>query len=447
MPVLRVIIVLALMALFETAAFAADAVVSFPELWSQVLTHSPTLKAAASELEAATTAAARGGRHWFPYLYLEGRAFKTNDPGVSLFSTLSQRQMVPTDFSPDRLNHPDEPVYEKFTLGANLPIFEGGARVAGHAAAERMRESKDLGAKASKVGVYSESARLYGSLLSEQKSASDLAALADVLDQVIGRYRIGAKDNPVGYSGLLGLKGVRNRVAGALLESRAKSNAAREALANMAVSLPPGWRTSDTSPAAFVEKYLAVTPLQSSTPKSFRTQAFERMAQGAEQSARAERAKFLPRIGFFAEGNLNHGDRDSATSYVGGAYLQWDLFVAPNFGAVHQAESLSAAAWAHAEEAVLHERTETQGSLEAAEALEKNLKILAGSSVLLDEQTQVAKRLFLSGAMNALQLAEVLNRRVDLIAALENAEAQYLGVRATLANNLNYPVPGVESGE
>jgi hypothetical protein len=51
---------------------------------------------------------------------------------------------------------------------------------------------------------------------------------------------------------------------------------------------------------------------------------------------------------------------------------------------------------------------------------------------LLKEQTVNAMKLFRSGMLSALQLAEVINRRVDLIENKNKAETQYLEVYSRL---------------
>ncbi len=408
--------------------------VSFSEVWRKVEAGSPSRKAAEQELETARVAAERSGRHWFPMLYLDGRVYNTNDPGLSLFSTLAQRQMAPTDFSPDRLNHPDGLTYGKATVGMGWSLFEGGLRVSQRSAAEKMKAAREMQVGATRVQIYAEAARVYGTVAAEEQKRRELESLDEALDQVITRYRIGAKENPVGYSGLLGLRSVKNRVSGAIAENSAKTGALRDALDKMATGLPDGWQPEMESVEAYARRYLAVKEVPRAG-SSYQVESYALMAEAAREARGAELAKFLPRVGLFAEGNLNRGNRDTATSYVAGGYLQWDLFVAPNIGAVKQAESAAAAAEARADEARLHESIQSEGSRQAALALETNLKVLQDSSALLSEQTDVAKKLFLNGSMNALQLAEVLNRRLDLIVSFAQAKAEYLAMRATLVKN------------
>jgi hypothetical protein len=62
----------------------------------------------------------------------------------------------------------------------------------------------------------------------------------------------------------------------------------------------------------------------------------------------------------------------------------------------------------------------------------KNLDLLFDSNNLLNEQSKNSMKLFKSGLLNALQLAEVINRRIDVIEQKNNAELQYLDVRSRL---------------
>jgi hypothetical protein len=66
--------------------------------------------------------------------------------------------------------------------------------------------------------------------------------------------------------------------------------------------------------------------------------------------------------------------------------------------------------------------------LDSKSTLEKSLVLIEDSDKILKEQTSNAMRLFRSGMLNALQLAEVINRRVDLIENKYKIESQYLDV-------------------
>lgn len=108
----------------------------------------------------------------------------------------------------------------------------------------------------------------------------------------------------------------------------------------------------------------------------------------------------------------------------------WDLFNPDSYGRLAEARAQAIAQSSKLlagkqEEKIM--RNELQSS---KIALERTLQILDDSEKLLREQTAQSMRLFRSGMLNALQLSEVINRRVDLIDNKLKAELQYLDVRS-----------------
>jgi hypothetical protein len=61
---------------------------------------------------------------------LSGQSFISNDPGTALFGKLSQREIKNSDFMADSLNHPATSLYTKTAVGVNVPLYEGGQKVA-----------------------------------------------------------------------------------------------------------------------------------------------------------------------------------------------------------------------------------------------------------------------------------------------------------------------------
>ncbi|MGK5087310.1 TolC family protein [Bdellovibrionota bacterium FG-2] len=431
-------VVLSLLPLVALASAPPE--LSFSDVWSHIAGQTPSEKAVASELEASLIAAARSQRHWFPVLYLDAKGYDTNDPGAALFSKLSQRQISPSDFSPDLMNHPGAQLTEKLTLGLNLPLYEGGVRKAHAQIDQTLVQAKGLEEQATKQKMYLETARIFQSLTIEARALKNLSQLEKVLIEILARYRLGSKANPVGYSGLLGLQSLRNKIAGLMLQKQAKMATYYGALRKMSQdasnALPEKWEPQDEDVIEFSRNHLnPMAATEMKNPGSLRLQSMETAALASDQAIAIEKAKFLPRFGLFAESSLNHGSRDTAVSHTGGAYLQWDLFSASNFGAVHQAQAASAATHSRVQEAKIQEEIQTLGSKEASGALEKGLKLLTDSARLLEEQTEVARKLFKGGAMNALQFSEVLNRRADLLSAIDQTETQYLNAQITLSES------------
>ncbi len=436
-------IFLSVFAFLNSSDSLAQSELSFSEVWARVEGNTPSEKAVKNELDAAVTGAARASRHWFPVLYLDAKGYASNDPGAALFSKLSQREISAADFSPTLLNQPDAQLSERVALGVNFPLFEGGMRVAQTQIAQIQVQAKELEEKATKNAIYLEVARAYQSIAIQERATKGLHELDKLLSDVLSRYHLGSKSNPVGYSGLLGLQGLKNKIMGSHAEKRAKISAYYGAITSMASGLPEKWTPRDSELISFSQKYFTSVSGDSRAGDaptaarlgSLKFQSMEVASQASDRMVTLEKARFLPRVGLFAESALNHGDRGTGVSHTAGAYLQFNLFSASDYGAVHQAQSSSLAAHDRIDEAKLHETIEVLANREATKALEEGLRLLGDSSRLLAEQTEVAKKLFNSGAMNALQFAEVLNRRTDLLSALENAEIEYLNAQVVLSDH------------
>ena len=397
----------------------SDLQYSFADVWKSVREHAPEIKGANHELESAHIFETRASRHWYPRIFAEGRAFSTNDPALTFMSQLGQRQINVSDFVPQALNQPGSNFFEHGTVGIDFPIYEGGSKTAAAEASSLMTKAKALEAESTEVMQYVELANNYSTILSLQKQRQGLQALAQDVDATLSRYKIGTKSNPVGYSGLLGLKSLRNRVQGLLLENSSKISSSREQIRIVAEDLPENWIPRSESVIEFIKTNLS--PGKIDEPPT-QVRASRLAADALEKAKLAERAKFLPKVGVFGTEDLYAGDRGSTTSYTAGAYLQWDLFSAGNYGAVDQAAHTAAAAQARADGLGEHALIERVSARAEAVALEQNLSILEDSAKLLEEQTVVARNLFQNGSINALQFIEVLSRRVDLIVSRTDAE-------------------------
>jgi hypothetical protein len=151
-----------------------------------------------------------------------------------------------------------------------------------------------------------------------------------------------------------------------------------------------------------------------------------------EDAKEMEKARFLPRVGLFAQNNIYSGDRNTANAQAYGLYIMWDIFNSDSFGRVGEANAKSMAALAKLQAGKQEEKIMLQQLMETKTTLEKSLILLEGTDTLLKEQTQNAMKLFRSGMLSALQLAEVINRRVDLLEKKNIVEAQYLDVYSRL---------------
>ncbi len=400
---------------------------AFQDIWGRIQEQSAAVQAAGKEADAAALAAKRAGRHWYPKLVLDTRAYSTNDPALTFFSLLGERRAGAADFASDQLNHPGSSFFEKGSLVLDLPLYEGGQKEALADSAGLAAAAKATARDATLQGELAQTARDYSLILSTRSEARGLSELAGRVDALLLRYELGSKSNPVGYAGALGLKSLRARIAGLLERNRAAEQGLSEALSVRAGMDPTAWEPENVPFAEVLNQ--ALPDAAGGSPSSLYARALLEGSQAAERAGDAEGARFLPKAGVFVQGDLTNGGRATGTSYATGAYLQWQLFDAPSYGAREQAGLEAGALRLRAEQQAQADRisrTQAQGTLRALEA---NLKLLGESLDLSDEQIRTSETLFRNGSINALQLAEVLSRRVDLLLARSEAEGQMVEMR------------------
>lgn len=410
--------------------------VSFTKVWNSISQTSPGLKAAELQSQAAMEAKDRAGRHWLPRLYLDARSYQTNAPGQSFFGLLEQRSLRQSDFNPDSINNPDSEVFTRGSLGVDLPLYEGGMKSAQSSLQNHLSQSQDHEAASVKVEQYSEVAKAYGSLGLLEQQKQKLLNLKQIIDRLLKSYQIGVKSNPVGYSGLLGLKSLSNRVQGLLAQYEAQSQAYYVALKEMGFTAA-NWSPQAEETIVFVDKYLA----SQSADSSFQVESLKEKSLVAQEASKMEKARFLPRVGAFAESYIFNGSRDTANGYTAGVYLQWSLFNPSDYGTHKEAQIKSLAAQKYTEAMEQKERAEKLSLDQAIQALKSNIRLLEDSQKILVEQSQVAESLFKNGSINALQFVEVLNRRVDLVTSQSEAGLSLLQTSSQKVLKTRFELP------
>ena len=395
--------------------------------------HSLAVKAASESVSAAQIEKERSGKHWLPTVYLTGQSFVTNDPGAALFGKLSERSILNSDFMADSLNHPASSLYTKAAIGLNLPLYEGGQKVAVEKAMEAMNEAKIKEANAiqSEFGTEVVKNYLVAMVLSDEKA--NLEKIKKTIDSIISRYQIGNKQNQLGYSGLLGLKSLKNKLAALIDENQARSSATEKALTELSGSKVNFTFSNDQNLSTILKDYLSFSEKEYSP--SSKVQSFFQNAKSAKEIIEAEKSRNLPRIGIFGEGYAFNGDRALGKGYSTGLYLNWNLFSGNDYGASSEAIHKSKAAEYFAEASLQKEKMEYEGLKDALDATNRSLQLLNESEIFLDEQTKITSDLFKNGLINALQYVEVLSRRVDLIKSKSMAKNQLVELHSQLSKN------------
>ena len=395
--------------------------------------HSLAVKAASESVSAAQIEKERSGKHWLPTVYLTGQSFVTNDPGAALFGKLSERSILNSDFMADSLNHPASSLYTKAAIGLNLPLYEGGQKVAVEKAMDAMNEAKIKEANAIQSEFGTEVVKNYfvAMVLSDEKA--NLEKIKKTIDNIISRYQIGNKQNQLGYSGLLGLKSLKNKLAALLDENQARSSATEKALTELSGSKVNFTFSNDQNLSTILKDYLSFSEKEYSP--SSKVQSFFQNAKSAKEIIEAEKSRNLPRVGVFGEGYAFNGDRALGKGYSTGLYLNWNLFSGNDYGASSEAIHKSKAAEYFAEASLQKEKMEYEGLKDALDATNRSLQLLSESEVFLDEQTKITSDLFKNGLINALQYVEVLSRRVDLIKSKSMAKNQLIELHSQLSKN------------
>ena len=217
-----------------------------------------------------------------------------------------------------------------------------------------------------------------------------------------------------------------NRIEGISQEIRSREASSLGEIRSLAKGLPDEWFPKKQRAIHFLNE---IFPLATSLPAS--VEAAQQAADSLAVAKGAEKARYLPRVGLFGQADLYFGGRANATSSTVGAYVQWNILDASSWGATQQAESVAASAQSRADALKLAMVTGERTARASVEAIQMSLLLLDDSAVLLEEQTQTARNLFREGSINALQLVEVFNRRVDLVLSRSEAERSLIQAKTS----------------
>lgn len=424
---------------FQALAFAWGAQaeeVPLNKVWREISQSSPALKAVELQSEAATEAEARAGRHWLPKVYLDAKSYQTDAPGQSFFGLLEQRSLRQSDFNPDTINNPGSETFTRGALGLALPLYEGGIKSSQYSLQTHLSQSAVNESQSARAEQYTQVAKIYGSVGLIAQQRQKLLSLKQVIDRLLKNYQLGVKSNPVGYSGLLGLKSLANRIQGLLDSYEAQSRAGYVVLKDMGYP-DSNWKPQFDETISFVENYLNN---QNQEP-SFQVESMKAKGLVAQEASEMQKASFLPQFGAFAESYFFSGSRDTTHGYTAGLYLQWSLFNPADYGAHKEARLRSLAAQRYAEAIEQKEKAENSSLQKIVESIKSNIRLLEDSQKILVEQSKVTESLFKNGSINALQFVEVLNRRVDLIVTQTEANQGLLDVSVQKVLKARFVLP------
>ncbi|MCZ8157940.1 MAG: TolC family protein, partial [Leptospira sp.] len=312
-------------------------------------------------------------------------------------------------------------------LGIDLAVYEGGASKA----MSKIQEKRSLGLKFEKEAIrdreYANSAVFYRGLQSLLEYKLRLEQISKTETRFQSGYQLANKSNPVGYSGYLALKSLKNRLVSMDKETDVLLSDFKQNLSVLSGIEVQEIVSKDEELFSFVERYLPKTGEQS---YSNLTKALGVYTEGETLKSDVEMTKFLPRVGVYSEANAYSGSRSTQAAYNAGFYVQMNLYNPKDMGSVEEANLQADAMRKKLEEAKNKEDAIYKNLSNQEIALKESYLLMKESLKNQEEQVIYMQRLFQSGAVNAIQFAEVLNRSADIARNLLDVEMNYLKVRS-----------------
>ncbi|NUM58334.1 MAG: TolC family protein [Bdellovibrionaceae bacterium] len=402
--------------LFLQISTAKENTFNFNEVWKKIFDNSSLIQASSLEVEASNLEKDRASRHWLPKVYLDIKTYKTNDPGMSFFGLLEQKALKNDDFNSQSINNPSASHFSRGSLGLDLALYEGNFKTTYSSMMTLQSQLKQTEKKQKTISLYSEVLKAYTQLGIFFLQDIKLAKLSKQIDTLLNSYQLGQKSNPIGYSGLLGLKSLSLKIKGLNVNNKTQIEALKVSLYEIGFK-EKNWKPNFDQLLPFLDKLdsLLINNPQSEASDSFTLQTMNIKKQMSETQSSLEKSRFLPRVGIFAETYTFLGDRDSASGYNTGIYLQWNLFRPEDYGVVKESRLKTLTAEKYYQTLKEQDQAEIKSKNLMITSLKENLELLNQSESLIEEQTRVSENLFKNGSINILQLLELLNRKIDLI--------------------------------
>ena len=413
---------LGIITLFITSS--AFAQMSFEDVWKNIEEKSQNLKSHEAQIELTKLEKERANRHWLPNVKMGASIFNTNDPGGVFFNNLGQGAIAQADFNPDTLNNPDTEQFSYGQITVELPLYEGGMRAGASKLREQMYKATQTEYVYHKNTEYTQSLSDYVTIARINHTNSQLKDIKGQLKTLIEKYSLGSKKNPVGRSGLLGLKSVLKRI-----DVTEKGLSADKEHRLEILSYKSQMTVEKLYQIGNLRTYLIKHLKQNNSAEdSSLLKANKLKVKALSYTKEMEQARYLPRVALFASQNKYQGNRDDNSTQTIGVSVQWALFDPDNYGRKAEASQRIVAKLRALEEGARKEAAYKSSLKKSLSKLNDALEDVDTSAKYLAEQVKLSFGLYKRGSMNALQLAEVLNRRIDLEVNKLNLEQKLIDV-------------------
>ena len=392
----------------------------FMDLWEQVKQNNEELKSVESLKTLKKLELERAKRHWAPRVMIGAHNFTTNDPGKVLFGNLGQGAVEQTDFAPANINNPGQESFTQASLMIDLPFYEGGRRQAMVEMESKLYEAEETNVLVTETELYASLINDYSRLNSNQQNAKLLEQQAKEISILVKNYKIGSKQSPVGYSGLLGFKGVLNKIKAYQNAIMAESKFHQEILNFKAAGQV---KTTYSGDLLTLLNRIGEGKKQSASSK---LKLYQLRVESLDAYEDLEKSRFIPKVGVFSSSDYYQGDRDENQVQTIGVYIKWDLFNNESYGKLAEAKQRLKATRQHYESAKRKERSYRKVIRSNLQRLKENLRLTEESLEILNEQEKVSLRLYKRGQINGIQMAQIFNSKVDLIAQKMQVEKKII---------------------
>ncbi|WP_338635625.1 TolC family protein [Spirobacillus cienkowskii] len=385
--------------------------ISFPKIWEMVVKNSYINKSLNLMIESSNSSVDRQSRYWLPSLYVNSQFMSTNDPTLTFINYLGEGQVKQEDFVPSTLNTPSYNSFNSTQIGLNFLLYDGSSRASYSKAQKHASKALEYKKNSELVNLYVKTLREYSNIINAENYLKELNETEKNVEKLINNYHIGEKSNPVGYSGLLSLKAIMNKINFLIHDINTNIKNSKVTLNLMAGNKNKEWKILNLPIEKFVSIYFNKS---NSSPSSY--QYLEQMEKSfsIKEKITAEKAKYLPKIGLFSQANIFGGDRGIKKSYIFGINITLN-FMASDLGAASEVELLSQAKEEAAREIDLSEKIMSEISEENLRSINVKLDLTLNNEEILNEQLKVLSSLFKNGSTSVAQITEVYNKKTDIL--------------------------------
>jgi outer membrane protein TolC len=406
----------------------------FKTLWQAIREQSYQLKSDKYQTQALESQVSRQSKHHFPTVMLSGQVYGTQEAGTHLFSLLSEKKMMMSDFDPQVLNQPSLDWYQKMGLQARWAVYEGGRQQSLLKFYQNNLEAQNDFMSAQVLMEYQNLFKNYGALMIQSDYLMQVSLLLEEASTYLQQYRLGQKSNPLGYSGWLALRGVIQEAKLNQLQVRREFEVSKnwilEKTQTHADQLMSSIDNEIKNPSYLKqftqEKISSLESKDGERSVSWNQQILLKKIQAQEDWIEVKKSKNLPQLGLFTELSLLRGQRGLGFGFTGGAYVQWSLLNLQEAGESNQARFEQLSLEALMSKADQDERLHGQNLSQSIQFSEQQLELLLSSQEILKEQSRQFKSMYRQGIINLLQVSEIYKKSLELLQAKKNLQFQYL---------------------